>query len=688
MPKLNLKATHKSVRDYYEALQKYERLGISHEMAVRSAFQYLLAWCGRKFRWTLVTEHSIALQNGKRIVVDGALIDDFTLVHGHWEAKDIGDDLDVAVKSKFQAGYPRDNILFQTPKRAILWQNGVQVRDVDLTDSDLLVDILQSFFAYRPQQIVDWEDAVGQFKDKVPDIGGGLSKLIKEQRKTNCLFTRTFGEFFEKCKLSINPNLSEAAVEEMLIQHLLTERIFRTVFNNPDFRSRNVIASEIEKVILALTSQHFSRDEFLKGLDRFYGAIERTAETISDFSRKQHFLNTVYEQFFQGFSVEVADTHGIVYTPQPIVDFMVRSVEHILKTKFDRSLSEVGVHIIDPFVGTGNFIVRMMREIPKTALEVKYSEDLHCNEVMLLPYYIASMNIEHAYYEATGNYSPFEGLCLVDTFELAEGHQTDLFTAENRTRVERQQHAPMFVIIGNPPYNMGQVNENDNNKNREYETIDKRVRKTYAKDSSATLRNKLYDPYVKAIRWASDRIGKNGVIAFVTNNTFLDGVAFDGMRKNLVDDFDAVYVLNLGGNSRRGADVTDSNVFGIRVGVSINLFIKSELISSGQFRIFYRKIGEQLNKRQKFNFLRDHEHVGNIEWQVLTPDARHTWITEGLDPEFETFVPLGSQKVKKANGGDGEAIFGLYSYGVVTSRDILAYAFDLSVLQERVSSTY
>ncbi len=285
--------------------------------------------------------------------------------------------------------------------------------------------------------------------------------MIKEQRNTNCLFTRTFGEFFEKCKLSINPNLSEAAVEEMLIQHLLTERIFRTVFNNPDFRSRNVIATEIEKVILALTSQHFSRDEFLKGLDRFYGAIERTAETISDFSRKQHFLNTVYEQFFQGFSVEVADTHGIVYTPQPIVDFMVRSVEHILKTEFDRSLSEVGIHIIDPFVGTGNFIVRMMREIPKTALEVKYSEDLHCNEVMLLPYYIASMNIEHAYYEATGNYSPFEGLCLVDTFELAEGHQTDLFTAENRTRVERQQHAPMFVIIGNPPYNMGQVTDDD-----------------------------------------------------------------------------------------------------------------------------------------------------------------------------------------------------------------------------------
>ncbi len=323
MPKLNLKPTHKAVRDYYEALQEYERLGISHEMAVRSAFQYLLTWCGRKFRWTLVPEHSIALHNGKRIVVDGALIDDFTLVHGHWEAKDIGDDLEIAVKSKFQAGYPRDNILFQSPKRAILWQNGVQVLDVDLTDSILLVDILQTFFAYRPQEIVDWEEAVAHFKDKVPDIGSGLSKLIKEQRNTNRLFTRTFEEFLEKCRLSINPNLSEAAVEEMLIQHLLTERIFRTVFSNPDFTRRNAIAREIENVITALTSRAFSRDDFLQGLDRFYVAVERTAETINDFSQKQHFLNTVYEQFFQGFSVKVADTHGIVYTPQPIVDSLL-----------------------------------------------------------------------------------------------------------------------------------------------------------------------------------------------------------------------------------------------------------------------------------------------------------------------------------------------------------------------------
>ena len=211
-----------------------------------------------------------------------------------------------------------------------------------------------------------------------------------------------FRGFHEKCRQSLNPNLSEAAVEEMLIQHLLTERIFRTVFDNPDFTRRNVIASEIENVIDALTSQSFSRDSFLQRLDRFYVAIERNAVTITDFSRKQAFLNTVYEQFFQGFSVKVADTHGIVYTPQPIVDFMVKSVEHILHTEFKRSLSDSGVHIIDPFVGTGNFIVRIMREISGFALADKYRSELHCNEVMLLPYYIASMNIEHQFFEMTG----------------------------------------------------------------------------------------------------------------------------------------------------------------------------------------------------------------------------------------------------------------------------------------------
>ena len=692
MTTLNLKPTYKPIKDYYNALEQFDQLGFTHETAVRSAFQSLLQHCGREFNWTLVPEYPISLQN-KRIVIDGALIDSFQLSHGYWEAKDIHDNLPVQVQHKFEAGYPRDNILFQTPKRAILWQNDQPVLDADLTDAAQLIETLETFFAHRTQAYVEWETAVAQFKNKVPALGGGLAELIEKERGTSHQFANAFRAFHEKCRQSINPDLSEAAVEEMLIQHLLTERLFRTVFDNPDFTRRNVIANEIEKVIDALTSHSFSRDGFLRSLDRFYIAIEDTARTISDFSQKQGFLNTVYEQFFQGFSVKVADTHGVVYTPQPIVDFMVRSVEEILGAEFNRSLSDSGVHIIDPFVGTGNFIVRTMREIQKTALEEKYQSELHCNEVMLLPYYIAAMNIEHEFFEATGGYQSFEGICLVDTFELAEDRQLPLFALENTRRVEDQKKAPMFVVIGNPPYNVGQVNENDNNKNRKYPTMDARVKDTYVTDSKATLRSKLYDPYVKAIRWASDRIGKEGVVVFVTNNSFLGDVAFDGMRKHLAADFDAIYILDLGGNARKGLKVSEANVFGIRVGVSINLFVKTgqavnhPATNEGSFvspRIFYYRTDDLWNRKQKFDFLNERGHIGNIDWQAICPDTRHTWLTEGLHPEFETFIPMGGNTRKAVKDESGEAIFRLYSLGVVTNRDILAYSFDLEVLQERV----
>ena len=693
MTSLNIKSTHKPIEDYYDALDQFDQLGFTHETAVRSAFQSLLQHYGQKLKWTLVPEHSMTpLIRGargvknKRIVIDGALVDSFQLSHGYWEAKDIHDNLPIQVQRKFDVGYPRDNILFQTPKRAILWQNDRQVLDVNLTDSTQLIETLQTFFAHRPQAYVEWETAVAQFKNKVPALGKGLAELIEKERGTNRQFATAFRAFHEKCCQSINPNLSEAAVEEMLIQHLLTERIFRTVFDNPDFTRRNVIANEIEKVIDALTSHSFSRDGFLRSLDRFYIAIEDTARTVSDFSQKQGFLNTVYEQFFQGFSVKVADTHGVVYTPQPIVDFMVRSVEEILQTEFNRSLSDSGVHIIDPFVGTGNFIVRIMREIQRTALEDKYQSELHCNEVMLLPYYIASMNIEHEFFEATSTYQSFEGVCLVDTFELAEDRQLPLFALENTRRVEDQKKAPMFVVIGNPPYNMGQVNENDNNKNRKYPTMDARGKDTYSQDSKATTKNKLSDPYVKAIRWASDRIGDEGIVAFVTNNSFLDGVAFDGMRKHLADDFNAIYILDLGGNVRKNPKLSGAthNVFGIQVGVSINLFVKRRNNTNVQTKIFYARVDEFWRKEDKYRYLDSKEYYRNIEWKLITPDHRYTWLTEGLHAEFETFIPMGSKTTKAAKAENGKAIFSLYSLGVATSRDMLAYSFDLNLLQECV----
>ena len=693
MPTFNLKPTHKPVKSYYAALEQFARLGVTHETAVRTAFQTLLEHCARQCGWTLVPEHAISPQRNKRIVVDGALVDDFRLTHGYWEAKDIDDDLPTEVERKFAAGYPRDNILFQTPQRAMLWQNGRLTLDADLTDASQLIETLQMFFGYRPQEYAAWEEAVAQFKDRVADIGNGLAELIRKERQSNRRFTAAFAEFLDKCRQSINPNLAEAAVEEMLIQHLLTERLFRTVFNNPDFTRRNVIANEIASVIDALTSHSFSRDDFLGRLDSFYVAIERTAETISDFSQKQHFLNTVYEQFFQGYSVKVADTHGIVYTPQPIVDFMVKSVAAILEREFGRSLADEGVHIIDPFVGTGNFIVRMMREIPRTALARKYASELHCNEVMLLPYYIASMNIEHEYYDATGRYEPFEGICLVDTFDLAEDRQLPLFAPENTQRVENQKRVPMYVVIGNPPYNVGQVNENDNNKNRKYPTMDRRVAETYAKASKATNKNKLSDAYVKSIRWASDRIGKEGVVAFVTNNGFLDSISFDGMRKYLAEGFDAIYILDLGGNVRKNPKLsgTTHNVFGIQVGVSINFLIKKSGKADTQTGMFYTRVDQNWRKEEKHRFLDAKEQYGNIDWEPIAPDKRHTWLTEGQHAEYESFIPIGTREAKTGKGEAIDVTFKIYSLGVSTNRDAWARNFNRSALTEnmrRMIDTY
>ena len=697
MSDLNIKPTHKPIKTYYAELEKYAQLGEENEGTVRAAFQNLLQHYCHQSDFILLCEKTRSLPSdnegseqtalNRRIRPDGEVVDAFGLPHGYWEAKDTQDDLHIEASKKFAAGYPSKNIVVQSPTHALLYQDGQLQLDMDITEPRNLVRMLQTFFAYQEANISAWHAAVSEFRETVPELGEKLAALIETERQNNPHFREAFTHFHRQCQASINPNLSIAAVEEMLIQHLLTERIFATVFKNRDFTRRNIIAREIEKVIDVLTEHALNRDQFLQGLDPFYVAIEKTAATITDFSQKQGFLNAVYEQFFQGFSVKVADTHGIVYTPQPIVDFMVKSVEHILQTEFNRSLSESGVNIIDPFVGTGNFIVRIMQALDPISLERKYTTnppELQCNEVMLLPYYIASLNIEQQFYTATHRYAPYEGICLVDTFEMAEERQIQMFTPANTARVEKQKQTPMFVVIGNPPYNAGQVNENDNNKNRPYETMDTLIKDTYAKDSKATLRNKLYDPYVKAIRWALDRIGEEGVVAFVTNNSFLDGVAFDGMRKHLADDCDAIYILDLGGNARKGLQVSDANVFGIRVGVSINLFVKNRENSSESPLIFYYRTDDLWNRKQKFDFLNEREHAGRIEWQNVQPDVRHTWLTEGLHTEFDTFMPMGSKEAKAVKGAPVDVIFKTYSNGVKTNRDAWVYNFDRTVLTENI----
>jgi predicted helicase len=540
---------------------------------------------------------------------------------------------------------------------------------------------------------------IGEFQERIPQLAKAVLKIIEDEykNKQNLRFKIAFDDFTTLCRSSINPHISLEVIKEMLVQHLLTERLFRTIFNNPSFVNRNIIAAEIEKVIQALTVLAFDRQEFLQPLDRFYIAVESAAKGIESWSERQHFLNTVYEHFFKGFSVKQADIHGIVYTPQEVVDFMCASVEEVLRRDFSNmSLGDKGVQILDPAVGTGNFIVNLIRHyIPRGNLQHKYSNDLFCNEITLLPYYIASLNIEHEFFDKMGGgYEPFEGICFADTLELAEDlykdgadvlKQSKLFMVEENTqRVEKEKAANITIVIGNPPYNMGQKNENDNSKNRPYPVIDERINKTYVKDSNATLNNKLYDPYVRFFRYATDRLRGSGIVCFISNNSFIERIAFDGMRKHLLQDFNTIYHLDLHGNvqSNRKLSGTMHNVFGIKLGVGITIAVKTP--QPTEPRLYYYRVPEFWTRVEKLTFLVEKKNITNIEWAELQPDENYTWITQGLHPEFRFFLPMGTKETKGAKGLHNNALFQTYSLGVATNRDEWVYDFDRSALVEKM----
>jgi predicted helicase len=687
MSNFKLKATHAPVKAYYETLERFGRGKFDNEGNVRRAFEALLEKCARKFDWMVVAEYQIPRTGKSPLRVDAAVLDAFKIPRGYWEAKDEKDELRAEMNKKFAAGYPRTNILFQKPTHAILFQDGRIAFNDEIETPEKLVDVLRLFFEWREPLILNWEVAVAEFSGRLPDIAEGAKELIEGERKGNQTFVERFTAFAELCRESINPDLKDEAVEEMLVQHLLTERIFRRIFQSSEFTRRNVIAVEIEKVIDSLTGRYFSRDTFLEPLDRYYKAIEETASALGSYSQKQEFLNTVYEQFFKAVNPKQADTHGIVYTPQSIVEFMVCSVEEVLKAEFGRSLSDKGVHILDPFVGTGNFITRVMKDIKTSSLKHKYKEELHCNEIMLLPYYIASMNIEHAYLERMPEYEPFEGICLVDTFDMRA--QATMFAEKNLERIVRQRLQPIFIVIGNPPYNAGQQNENDNNKNRRYVKdggVDLRVAETYSKSSKATNKNALSDPYVKAFRWASDRIGKEGIVALVTNSGYLDGIATDGMRKQLAADFDEIYILDLGGNVRKNPKLsgTTHNVFGIQIGVSINIFVRKKgPAEKRKCKILYARTDEFWTRGRKELFLTQAKDKNGVDWEVLVPDIEGNWLSVGAESGFSAFLQIASHEVKGGLTNDG-SIFRDFSRGAETTRDAWSYNFSRNAIETNI----
>lgn len=663
---LELAPSDPIIKAYLRDLAQLKRQGVSHELGLKPAFQTLLDKAAKKRGWMLVPELS-TYSGGKRVVPDGTVRDEFRLARGWWEAKDTADHLAREIEKKLRAGYPTRNTIFEDTQTAVLYQDRAEAGEFPLSDPPQIAALLNGFFSHDEDDEREFRRAMAEFKSRIPDLAQSLREHIDHAHKRTPRFQQAFAEFLSVCRASLNPELTTPQVDEMLIQHLLTERLMRNLFQNPEFTTRNVIAAQVERVIEALASGSFSKSQFLQRLDPYYKAIEREGANLGHFTEKQDFLNSVYEQFFQKFSPDIADTHGIVYTPREIVDYMCASVEDALRTEFGLSLESPEVVILDPCTGTGNFIVNLIERIPGRALQDAYHKRLFANEVMLLPYYIASLNIEHAYYERMGQYEPFEGLCFVDTLDMAETQQIGLFTPANTERVEREKKAAITVIIANPPYNVGQKSENDNNKNRKYKEVDQRIRDTYAKDSQATNKNSLADMYVKFFRWAADRLGnRDGIVCYVSNNSFVDQIAFDGMRKHLLQDFGLIDHIDLHGNVRRNPKIsgTSHNVFGIQVGVGITLAVKKR---GAPKRLRYHRVPEMWRKGEKLEFLADSQ----VPWESLTPDAEHTWLIPEHANEYRSFLPC-------------EDLFAIHTAGLQTNRDDTVYDWNQSELHERI----
>jgi predicted helicase len=679
-----VRPTHKAIKDYYDALRRYARQEVSYESALRPAFLNLLTETAKAHGWDVIAElpYRSAKLKGKRVHPDATVRDGWRFDRGYWEAKDAADKLEVEIRRKLAAGYPASNIIFEDTITGVLYQNGQESFRARLDDKQQLADLLNLFFGYSQPLITNFDDAVAEFGTRVPDLAKGvLDRIHAAREEGNEEFIESFERFFEICRTTLNPSICREAVEEMLVQHLLTERLFDNVFRNQEFTRRNVIAVEIEKVINSLVSQSFNRQEYLKSLDRFYVAIEAAAKQQDDFTEKQRFLNNVYERFFQGFSVKFADTYGIVYTPQELVDFMCSSVEHVLKREFGYELSSDQVKVIDPCTGTGNFVVNILRRIDQRKLIDLYKKRLFANEVMLLPYYIASQNIEHEYYDITQSYASFEGLCFVDTLDLADENQGTFasMSQKNSDRINRQWGSEITVIIGNPPYNMGQVNENDNNKNRKYEIVDRRIRNTFAKDSTARLKNKLYDAYVKFWRWSIDRLrGKDGIVCLVTNNSFVEDITFDGMRKHLREEFSHIYHLDLGINIRKNPQLSGSthNVFGITPSVGITVAVRSK--RHRRKKLFYCRVPYEWPKGTKLRWIEQTGSIAKVDWELREPCARNNWLPEEQREEFAAFLP--------ARDAAGPSIFNLSSLGIGTNREEWVYALTTDSLEQKVRS--
>ena len=685
-----------SINQYYNNVDQAVKFGKStNEQSVRNFFWMLLNDYAQKQHYLVIPELPVMGNLGKKVYPDGTIKNNWGLDVGYWESKDEKDIIDDEINSKIAKGYPLINILFEDTNVAVLYQRGTEVQRVNVRDAQALDSILTKFFTFKSETVYQFETAIQKFKADIPIIVETLRNKIEDYKLNNEKFQQAQEIFWELCKVEINPSITLDDIREMMIQHILTSDIFNKIFDDPEFHRHNTIASELENLVGTLFT-YAERKNLLHSIDHYYLAINATAAAITDHHEKQKFLKVLYENFYKVYNPKAADRLGVVYTPNEIVQFMVKSTDYLLHKHFGKTLADKNVEILDIATGTGTFICEIIENaIPKHQLEYKYKNEIYANEVAILPYYVANLNIEFTYKQKMDSYAEFPNLCFVDTLDNVggldfKGQQKGIFglSHENSDRINRQNSKKISVIISNPPYNANQLNENENNKNREYPVIDKRIKETFIKESTAQ-KTKMYDMYSRFYRWAMDRIGDEGIIAFITNRSFINSRTFDGFRKIIQEEFDFSYIVDLGGDLRAQTDNDTANVFGIKVGVSIMFLIKKPKSKADCFINYYRVKGK--TKENKFEWLHANqgEQFNNIPFEHIQPDKNHNWIDLSQENDWEKFLLTidKANKFSKVLKND-EVLFKLYSYGVVTNRDEWVYDFNKDNLFNKIDFFY
>lgn len=519
----------------------------------------------------------------------------------------------------------------------------------------------------------NWAKEVGEIAKKFIER---ITNLVKENEEAR----RHFDEFVCGLQKNINPSVDSEQAIEMLAQHMITRPVFDALFKDYEFVHNNAVSHSMQFMIEVLEAEGFDMD--VEVLERFYTSVRINIGDIDNLEGKQTIIKNLYEKFFKGAFPKTVDKLGIVYTPVECVDFIIHSVDDILKKEFNTSLTEDNVHILDPFTGTGTFITRLLQSglIRPEDMKRKYLNEIHCNEIVLLAYYIADVNIESVYHDIMkpDEYLQYDGICLTDTFQLNEHGDNDIFSQlfpENSDRVLKQKKSPVRVIIGNPPYSIGQKSANDNAQNLSYKCLETRIEDTYVKFTSAKQPRSLYDSYVKAFRWASDRIShdnRGGIVAFISNSSWIDGLSQDGMRQCLQDEFTSIYVLNLRGNQRTSGELSrkeGGKIFGSgsRTPIAITILVKNPKINKKKAEIYYHDIGDYLTREQKLEMVKNFHSVNGVEWKTLKPNEKNDWINV-RDGVFDNQIILF--------GDNGNSFFTINSVGIVSARDSWVYNFD------------